>query len=70
MTYTISKLVKPDIQTFIDDVCLILLKLGTIVATGSISFADKHINILFVGLLTVLFLSLALVVKRRKKLMN
>ena len=42
LSCTISKFVKPDIQTFADNVRLILLILGDIVATASITFADKR----------------------------
>ena len=70
LTCTISKLVKPDIQTSADGVRLILVMLGCLVATGSITFAEKHTNILFMGLLILLILSLVLIVKRRKALMN
>ena len=70
LTCTISKLVKPDIQTSADGVRLILCMFGSLVATGSITFAEKHTNILFMGLLILLILSLVLVVKRRKILMN
>ena len=70
LTCTISKLVKPDIQTSADGVRLILCMFGCIVATGSITFAEKHTNILLMGLLIIVILSLVLVVKRRKTLMN
>ena len=70
LTCTISKLVKPDIQTSADGVRLILVMLGCLVITGSITFAEKHTNILFMGLLIILILSLVLTVKRRKILMN
>ena len=67
---TISKLVKPDIQTFADGVRLILSMLGCLVATGSISFAEKHTNILFMGLLLVILVSIVLVIKRRNILIS
>ena len=70
LTCTISKLVKPDIQTSADGVRLILCMFGSLVATGSITFAEKHTNILFMGILILLILSLVLVVKRRKTLLN
>ena len=67
---TISKLVKPDIQTFADGVRLILSMLGCLVATGSITFAEKHTNILFMGLLLVILVSIVLVIKRRNILIS
>ena len=67
---TISKLVKPDIQTFADGVRLILSMLGCLVATGSITFAEKHTNILFMGLLLVILVSIVLVIKRRSILIS
>ena len=67
---TISKLVKPDIQTYADGVRLILSMLGCLVATGSITFAEKHTNILFIGLLLVILLSIVLIIKRRNVLMS
>ena len=70
LTCTISKLVKPDIQTSADGIRLILCMFGSLVATGSITFAERHTNILFMGILILLILSLVLVVKRRKTLMN
>ena len=71
LTCTISKLVKPDIQTFADGVRLILCMFGCITATtGSITFAENHTNILFTGLLMALLFSLVLLIKRRKTLMN
>ena len=70
LTCTISKLVKPDIQTTADGVRLILCMFGSIVATGSITFVEKHTNLLLMGLLILLILSIVLVVKRRKTLMK
>ena len=71
LTCTISELVKPDIQTFADGVRLVLCTFGCITATaGSITFAEKHANILFTGLLMALLVSLVLLVKRRKTLIN
>ena len=70
LTWTISKLVKPDIQTIADGVRLILCMFGSIVATDSITFVEKHANLLLMGLLILLILSLVLVVKRRKTLMK
>ena len=70
LTCTISKLVRPDIQTSADGVRLILCMFGCLVATGSITLAEKHTNILFMGILILLILSLVLIVKRRKTLMN
>ena len=70
LTCTISKLVRPDIQTSADGVRLILYMFGCLVATGSITLAEKHTNILFMEILILLILSLVLIVKRRKTLMN
>ena len=71
LTCTISNLVKPNIQAFADGVRLVLCTFGCITATaGSITFAEKHANILFTGLLMALLVSLVLLVKRRKTLIN
>ena len=70
LTCNTSKLVGPDIQTSADGMRLILVMFGCLVATGSFTFAEKHTNTLFMRLLILLILSLVLVVKRRKTLMN
>ena len=70
LTCTIAKLVKPDIQTFADGIRLIFYMIGCVLATGSVVFAQKHRNILFMGLLIVFLFSLSLLFMRRKTLMN
>ena len=70
LTCTIAKLVKPDIQTFADGIRLIFYMIGCVLATGSVVFAEKHRNILFMGLLIVFLFSLSLIFMRRKTLMN
>ena len=70
LTCTIAKLVKSDIQTFADGVHNTIFTVAFMMASFSIVFVKNYLNLLLIGLLLLILLSLTLIIKRSWTLMN
>ena len=64
------QLVKSDIQTFADGVRNTIFTVAFMMASFSIVFVKNYLNLLLIGLLLLILLSLTLIIKRRWILMN
>ena len=64
------QLVKSDIQTFADGVRNTIFTVAFMMASFSIVFVKNYLNLLLIGLLLLILLSLTLIIKRRWTLMN
>ena len=64
------QLVKSDIQTFADGVRNTIFTVAFMMASFSIVFVKNYLNLLLIGPLLLILLSLTLIIKRRWILMN
>ena len=64
------QLVKSDIQTFADGVRNTIFTVVFMMASFSIVFVKNYLNLLLIGLLLLILLSLTLIIKRRWISMN